>query len=180
VNRSPDSRPRARTKPAKQAGKTSITPDDQQLEVRMFLATLSAGESVSEACSRAGLSKRRIARWIAFNDFGSAISKAKRRGEIARKEAFEKAALDASIELALAQEDRTLQQGADEYAGGDRELFHTMWMSGELEEIWGREAIANLRAHGKHDLADRYERNMLQTPRRPHDSVAELMAMIRP
>ncbi len=33
------------------------------------------------------------------------------------------------------------QRTADRYAGGDQERLHRMWMSGELDEIYCREAI---------------------------------------
>jgi hypothetical protein len=66
------------------------------------------------------------------------------------------------VELNIALQDRTLQQAADRYSDGDREQLHKMWMSGELMAIYDREAIASLRRHGKHDLADHYERAMAQ------------------
>jgi hypothetical protein len=50
-----------------------------------------------------------------------------------------------------------------------------MWMSGEMMAIYEREAIANLRRHGKHDLADRYERAMADAPPRPIDYVGEAL-----
>ncbi len=70
--------------------------------------------------------------------------------------------------------DRQEQQTADRYAGGDRERLHQMWMSGELCAIWGRETIAALRQHGKHDLADHYERRRQDAPRwKPPDYLAD-------
>lgn len=87
-----------------------------------------------------------------------------------------KEAFDASIDLRIALQDRELQQAADRYAGGDRDRFDEMVMSGELMAIYEREAIANLRRCGKHDLADHYERAMAAAgPPAPVDYVGEEM-----
>ena len=59
---------------------------------------------------------------------------------------------------------------------GERERFDQMWMSGELMAIYEREAIANLRRCGKHDLDDHYERAMAAAgPPAPVDYVGEEM-----
>jgi hypothetical protein len=50
-----------------------------------------------------------------------------------------------------------------------------MWMSGELMAIYEREAIANLRRHGKDDLADYYERALADAPLQPLDYVGEAL-----
>jgi hypothetical protein len=51
-----------------------------------------------------------------------------------------------------------------------------MWMSGELMSIYEREAIANLRRCGKHDLADHYERALATAPPfQPTDYVGEAL-----
>jgi hypothetical protein len=42
-----------------------------------------------------------------------------------------------------------------------------MWMSGELVAIYDREAIEDLRRHGKHALADRFEHALRNAPPRP-------------
>jgi hypothetical protein len=89
-------------------------------------------------------------------------------------------AYDAGAELALALQDRDLQRSADRYAGGDRELLHKMWMSGELMAIYKREAIANLRRHGKHDLADYHERALADAPLQPIDYVGEALRSLGP
>ena len=154
---------RASRRPSRRL-RTRITPDDRKLEVRIFLAALASGASVRAAAKLATLSERRILRWVAFNGFFPAVEKAQRRGQIAKADPFGKVAFDAGAELALAIQDRDLQRSADCYAGGDRERLHEMWMSGELMAIYEREAIANLRRHGKHDLADYYERAMADAP----------------
>jgi hypothetical protein len=78
------------------------------------------------------------------------------------------------VELTIALQDRTSQRTADRYSGGDRERLHEMWISGELMAIYDREAIADLRRHGKHDLADRYERALANAPPfKPIDYVGE-------
>ena len=112
----------------------------------------------------ASLSERRILRWVAFNGFLPAVRKAQRKGQFVKSDPFSQRAFDAGIDLTIALQDRDLQQSADRYAGGDRNLLHRMWMSGELMSIYYREAIASLRRHGKHDLADRYERAMAEAP----------------
>jgi hypothetical protein len=66
--------------------------------------------------------------------------------------------------------------GDDRYADGDRERLHEMWMSGELNGIYLRDGIETLRRHGKHDLADHYERALANTPPpQPIDYVAEAL-----
>ena len=101
---------------------------------------------------------------MAFNGFLPAVQKAQRKGQVAKDDPLGQAAYDASAELALALQDRDLQRAADRHAGGDRELLHKMWMSGELMAIYEREAIATLRRCGKHDLADDYERALADAP----------------
>jgi hypothetical protein len=85
VQSSPAAGPRARTKAAKRGSKTIVTPAGQQLDVHVFLAALAAGKSVPTALKMAGLSERRVARWIAFNSFGPAVKKAKRKGWLSKK-----------------------------------------------------------------------------------------------
>lgn len=80
---------------------------------------------------------------------------AQRKGQTAKRDPLGKAAFDASIDLRIVLQDRDLQRSADRYTGGDRDRLHEMWMSGELMAIYEREAIANLRRHGKHDSAAR-------------------------
>jgi hypothetical protein len=163
--RTPGRRPltRARSRASK-ATRRRITPDDRQLEVRIFLAALAAGKPLREAAKMANLPERRIVRWVAFNGFLPAVKKAQRTGKVARSEAFGDEALAALMELNAALSDRTQQQTADRYAGGDRERLDRMWMSGELMAIYEREAIEALRRHGKHDLADHYERALAAVP----------------
>ena len=72
---------------------------------------------------------------MAFNGFLPAVQKAQRKGQVAKDDPLGQAAYDASAELALALQDRDLQRAADRHAGGDRELLHKMWMSGELAVI---------------------------------------------
>jgi hypothetical protein len=99
---------------------------------------------------------------------------AQRKGLIAKADPFGAKAVDAMVELNIALQDRTLQQAADRYADGDRERLHEMWMSGELMELYDREAIVGLRRDGKHDLADRIEHTLRNAPRRqPIDYVGE-------
>ncbi len=63
-----------------------------------------------------------------------------------------------------------------QYAGGDRDLLHRMWMGRELMAIYEREAIANLRRCGQYDLADHYERAPATAPPfQPPDYVDEAM-----
>jgi hypothetical protein len=156
--------------------RTRITPDDRKLEVRIFLAALATGASVSGAAKLAGLSERRIVRWVAFNGFLPAVQDAQRRRRTARRDPLGKKAFNASIDLRIALQDRYLQRAADRYAGGDRDRLLEMWMSGELMAIYEREAIANLRRCGKHDLADHYERAMAAAgPPPPIDYVGEEM-----
>jgi hypothetical protein len=151
-----------------------ITPDDRKLEVRIFLAALAAGASINGAAKVAGLSERRVVRWVAFNGFLRAVKDAQRKGQTARCDPLGQRALDASIDLRIALQDRDLQRAADRYAGGDRERFNEMWMSGELMAIYEREAITNLRRCGKHDLADYYERAMAAAgPPPPVDYVGD-------
>jgi hypothetical protein len=126
--------------------------------VRIFLAALATGASIRESAKAALLSERRIFRWVAFNGFLQAVQEAQSKGQVAKRDPFGQAAFDAGIELTLALQDRNLRVAANRYAGGDRERLCEMWMSGELMAIYEREAIANLRRDGKHDLADRYER----------------------
>jgi hypothetical protein len=65
---------------------------------------------------------------------------------------------------------------ADRHAGGDCDRLHQMWISGELMSLYEREAIAGLRRHGKHDLADHYERLMTSASSfKPRESIGELM-----
>ena len=154
--------------------RTRITPDDRKLEVRIFLAALATGASVSGAAKVAGLLERRIVRWVAFNGFFAAVEEARSRGGRTKHDRFGVDASKALIELNDALADRSEQQSADRYADGDRERLHKMRMSGELQAIHDREAIANLRRHGKHDLADHYERLMADAqPLRPIDYVGE-------
>jgi hypothetical protein len=157
---------RARNQPTKQK-KTRITPEDRPLDVRVFLAALAAGKGVPEAAGLAELSTHRIARWVAFCDFLPAIRKAQRKGKRYNSDGAGEARIDALIELSAALEDRTEQRAADQYADGDRERLLEMQKSGELQAIHDREAIANLRWHGKHDLADHYERLMAEAPLPP-------------
>ncbi len=163
---------RASRRPSRRL-RTRITPDDRKLEVRIFLAALATGASVRAAAKLATLSERRILRWVAFNGFLPAVQKAQRKGQVAKDDPIGQAAYDAGAELALALQDRDLQRSADRHAGGDRELLHKMWMSGELMAIYEREAIATLRRCGKHDLADDYERAMADAPLQPIDYVGE-------
>jgi hypothetical protein len=160
---------------AGQAGRlTRITPGDLELEVRIFLAALAAGKSVRDGAKLVGLSERRVTRWVGFNGFGPAIFGARRKGRIAEANPFSGKAVDAMVELTIALQDRTSQRAADRYAGGDRERLHEMWVSGELMAIYDREAIADLRRHGKHDHADRYERALVNAPPfKPIDYVGE-------
>ncbi len=159
---------------ASRYSRTRITPDDRKLEVVIFLAALATGESINGAARLAGLSERRILRWVAFNGFLPVVQSAQSRGQSARRDPLGKEALDASIDLRIALQDRDLQHAADRYAGGDRDRLHEMWMSGELMAIYEREAIANLRRCGKHDLADHYERKMVAAgPPAPVDFVGE-------
>jgi hypothetical protein len=72
--------------------------------------------------------------------------------------------IDALIELSAALDGRSEQRSADRYADGDPARLHEMRENGELQAIYDREAIANLRRHGKHDLADHYERLMAGPP----------------
>jgi hypothetical protein len=153
----------ARRRPSRRL-RTRITPDDRKLEVRIFLAALAAGTPVRAAAKLATLSERRILRWVAFNGFLPAVQEAQRKGQIVKDDPLSRGAYDAGAELTLALQDRDLQRSADRHAGGDRELLHKMWMSGELMAIYEREAIATLRRCGKHDLADYYERAMADAP----------------
>lgn len=173
----PDAGSRARTQAAKRGSKTTVTPADQQLDVRVFLAALAAGKSVPTALKMARLSERRVARWIAFNGLGPAVKKAKRKGWLAQRDPYSDAAIDGLMALNAALFDRLEQQTADRYASGDTERLHQMRMSGELREILDREAVASRRRFGKHELASRYERAMLETPRRPRPGpVDELLS----
>jgi hypothetical protein len=140
--------------------KTRITPEDRPLDVRIFLAAISAGRGVSAALDLSGLSERRVARWIAFCDFGTVVGKAKRKGRRARMDIDGSASLAGLCELNAALSDRLEQRVADRYAGGDREHLSRMRESGELDRIWVREAIDTLRSHGKHALADYHERRL--------------------
>ena len=112
----------------------------------------------------ADLSERRIVRWVAFNGFFPAVEKARNKGRRTKHDPFGVNVSKALLELNDALADRSLQQSADRYAGGDRKRLHEMRMSGELQAIYDREAIANLRRHGKHDLADYYERALAAAP----------------
>jgi hypothetical protein len=127
----------------------------------------------------AGLSERRIVRWVAFNGFSPAVQRAQRKGKIARRDPLGHRAFEAGIDLTIALQDRDLQRAADRYAGGDRDRLHEMWTSGELMAIYEREAIANLRRCGKHDLADHYERAMAAAPAPgPRDYVGEALRSV--
>jgi hypothetical protein len=86
---------------------------------------------------------------------------------MANADPFTREVVDASVDLTIALQDRTLQRAADQYADGDRERLRQTWVSGELMELYDREAIAGLRRDGKHDLADRIEHTLLNAPRRP-------------
>jgi hypothetical protein len=167
---------RARNQPTEQK-KTRITPEDRPLDVRVFLAALAAGKGVPEAAELAALSMHRIARWVAFCDFLPAVRKAQRKGKRYNSDGVEgEVRIDALIELSAALDDRTEQRTADQHADGDRERLHEMRKSGELQAIHDREAIANLRWHGKHDLADHYERLMPEAPSpQPIDHVGEAL-----
>ena len=165
---------RASRRPSRRL-RTRITPDDRKLEVRIFLAALATGASVRAAAKVATLSERRILRWVAFNGFLPAVQEAQRKGQISKDDPLGQGAYDAGAELTLALQDRDLQGSADRYAGGDRELLHKMWMNGELMAIYEREAIANLRRHGKHDLADYHERALADAPLQPMDYVGEAL-----
>lgn len=128
------------------------------------------------AAKAAGLSARRIVRWVAFNGFFPAVEKARSKGRRTKHDRFGVDASKALIELNDALAERSEQQSADRYADGDRERLHEMRMSGELQAIYDREAIANLRRHGKHDLADHYEHLMADAPPlRPIDYVGEAL-----
>lgn len=127
----------------------------------------------------AGLSQRRIVRWVAFNGFLPAVQDAQRKGETLKRDPHGREAFDANIDLRIALQDRDLQRSADRYAGGDRDRLHEMWMSGELMAIYEREAIANLRRCGKHDLADHYERALAAAPSpQPVDYVGESLSSL--
>jgi len=144
--------------------------------VRIFLAALATGASVNGAAKVAGLSQRRIIRWAAFNGFLPAVQDAQRKGQTAKRDPLGKAAFDASIDLTIALRNRDLQRSADRYAGGDRDRLHEMWMSGELMAIYNREVIADLRRHGKDDLANHYERAIAEAPPpQPADYVGEAL-----
>lgn len=123
--------------------RTRIAPTDSKLEVRIFVAALAAGKSVREAAKLAGLSERRIARWVAFYGFGPTVKAAQRKGRVAKADPRGGKAVDAMVELTIALQNRELQQAADRYASGDRDRLHRMWMSGELMAIYEREAIAS-------------------------------------
>jgi hypothetical protein len=135
--------------------------------VQVFLATLATGVSVRRAAKLAGLSERRILRWVAFHEFLPAVEEAQRKAQIAKADHTGRTAFDADVDLAIAMQNRELQLAADRYAEGDRDRLHEMWMSGELMEIYDREAITDLRRHGKHDLADHYEQALRVAPPRP-------------
>ena len=163
---------RASRRPSRRL-RTRITPDDRKLEVRIFLAALASGASVRASAKLAGLTERRIARWVAFNGFFPPVEDAQHKGQVAKDDPSGREAYDASAELALVLQDRDLQRSADRHAGGDRELLHKMWMSGELMSLYEREAIANLRRCGKHDLADYFDRAMADAPLQPIDYFCE-------
>jgi hypothetical protein len=56
-----------------------------------------------------------------------------------------------------------------------------MWMSRELVAIYEREAVTGLRRHGKHDLADRFERALANAPPfKTIDYVAEVLRSLGP
>jgi hypothetical protein len=101
------------------------------------------------------------------------VQDAQRKGQTAKRDPLGQEAFDASIDLRIAIQDRDLQRSADRYAGVDRDRLHEMWMSSELMAIYEREAIANLRWCGKHDLADHYERALSAAPPQPVDYVGE-------
>jgi hypothetical protein len=138
---------------------------------------LATGASVRAAAKLATLSERRILRWVAFNGFLPAVQKAQRKGQIVKDDPLSRGAYDADAELTLALQDRDLQRSADRHAGGDSERLHEMWMSGELMAIYKREAIANLRRCGKHDMADYYERALADAPIQPIDYLGELRSL---
>lgn len=166
---------RARSQPSEPKQKR-ITPEDRPLEVRIFLAAVATGECVREAAKWAELSERRVLRWVAFCDFLPAVQDAQAKGQIAKRHPHGQEAFDAGIELRIALQDRDLQRSADRYAAGDRDRLHEMWMSGELVAIYDREAIANLRQCGKHELADHYERALAAAPApQPIDYVGETL-----
>jgi hypothetical protein len=161
---------RARSQPTEQK-KARITPEDRPLDVRIFLAALAAGKAVADAAELAELSTHRIARWVAFCDFLPAIRKAQRKGRRSKGDRTGDVRIDALIELSAALDGRSEQRSADRYADGDPERLHEMRENGELQAVYDRGAIANLRRHGKHDLADHYERLMagLPPPQPIHD-----------
>ena len=167
MNNRQDARPRARTWSGKRTQKARVTPLDRPLDVRIFLAAIGAGKSLDEACDLSGLSERRIARWIAFNDFGPTVKKAQHSGRVARREGLGGVPLENLLELNAALTARTWQRAADKWADGDLVRLHHMRMTGELREVWDREAIVSLRRFGKNELASQYERAIHQTPRRP-------------
>ena len=101
---------------------------------------------------------------MAFNGFLPAVQEAQGKGQVVKDDPLGQCAYDAGAELTFAIQDRDLQRSADRHAGGDRELLHQMWMSGELMAIYEREAIAVLRRHGKDDLADYFERAVAEAP----------------
>jgi hypothetical protein len=144
--------------------------------VRVFLAALATGASVRGAAKLAALTERRILRWVAFDGFLPEVEKAQRKGRRAKHDPFGVEASKALIELNDALEDRSVQQSVDRYAGGVPERPRKMRMTGELQAIHDREAIANLRRHGKHDLADHYERVLADAPAsQPIDYVGEAL-----
>jgi hypothetical protein len=106
---------------------------------------------------------------------------AQRKGRLAKADPFSGKAVDAMVELAAALQDRTFQRAADRYADGDHERLHEMWMSGELTGIYLRDGIETLHRHGKHDLADHYERALANAPPpQPIDYVGEVLRSLGP
>jgi hypothetical protein len=96
------------------------------------------------------------------------------KGESLKADPYGQRPVDDLLELNIALQDRTFQLAADQYANGDREPLHEMWMSGELTGIYLRDGIETLRRHGKHDLADHYERALANAPPpKPIDYIGE-------
>jgi hypothetical protein len=159
------------------AKRPAVKPSDRQMDVRIFLASIVAGESDEIARQRAGISERRISRWCAFHRFAGRIRAARGRATRAKKNHDDRP----MIELLSALNDRTQQQVADKYAGGDTERLYQMWISGELLAIWDIELIEGVR---KHDpvMAEEYDGRRLRRLEiegvKPVDYAGELLRRI--
>jgi hypothetical protein len=75
--------------------------------VGIFLTALATGKSVREGAKLAKLSEHRVARWVAFDDFGPAVMDAQRKRRFAKTNPFSGKAVDAMAELTVALQDRT-------------------------------------------------------------------------